>query len=119
MPSITVKGLKGIPPAMRELAIAIGTTIADKSISYSGQQTKQRLEQDTPVITGRLKRSTIFRKDGPTHGVVGQFAPYTAIVENRRHYWSGAKQVADLWPEYFRALVGAEIGIVSRKYAGK
>lgn len=119
MPSIVIRGLKGIDPAMRELATAIATTIPEKSISYSGQQTKQRLEQDTPVITGRLKRSTVFRKDSPTSAVVGQFAPYAAMVENRRHYWNGAKSIADLWPEYFRTLVGAEIGIVSRKYGGK
>jgi hypothetical protein len=104
---------------MQELGQAVSTSIAEKSIKYSGQQTKQRLEQDTPVITGRLKRSTVFRMDSATHGVVGQFAPYANLVNNRRDYWRGAIQTADLWPEYYRVLVGAEIGIVTRKYAGK
>jgi hypothetical protein len=119
MPGITIKGLRGIPPAMRELAQALGTDIAEKSISYSAQQTKQRLEQDTPVITGRLKRSTVLRKDSATKATLGQFAPYANIVNNRRGYWNGAIRMADLWPEYYRVLVGERIGLVARKYSGQ
>jgi hypothetical protein len=119
MPSITIKGIQGISLGMSELGRAFGTDIADESISYYAQQSKQRLEQDTPVITGRLFRSTVIRKEGPTKSTLGQFAPYANIVNNRRGYWQGAIRIAQQWPQYYARLAQQRAGLISRKYAGK
>lgn len=121
MPNMTFKvtGIKGLSPAFKEFADAIGNRIADKTISANAQETKQRLESDTPVISGRLLRSTVLRKEGPSKQVLGQFAPYANIVNTRRGYWQPSIQIAQKWPQIYAKAVGDEWGVMSRKYGGR
>jgi hypothetical protein len=116
--TFTVKGIKGLAPAFNEFASKIGSDIADRTITANARESKARLEQDTPVITGRLVRSTVIRKEGPNKQVLGQFAPYSNVVNNRRGYWSGAIQIAQKWPQIYAKAVSDEWGIMGRKYGG-
>lgn len=118
MPAITIKGIKGISIGMKELGAAFSGNVAEQTISYYAGQAKQRLEQDTPVVTGRLKRSTTIRKESASKTVLGQFAPYANVVNNRRGYWAGAISVAQQWPAYYARQLSSAAGIISRKYAG-
>lgn len=118
MPAITITGIKGISLAMGALGERINT-IADRTITPIAQETKARLEQDTPVITGRLLRSTVVRKEGIGKQTLGQFAPYANIVNNRRGYWQSAITVSQKWPPFFAKTVGDEIGVLARQYGGQ
>ena len=118
MPAITVKGLKGISIGMREFAAVLNTGLFDRTAMPIAQESKQRLEQDTPVVTGRLLRSTTIRR-GHNEIVLGQFAPYANIVNNRRGYWAGAIQISQKWPPFFSRMVQQELGVISRKYANQ
>lgn len=117
--TFTAKGLKGLDIALREFGSALTGELADRTITPIAQETKGRLEQDTPVVTGRLLRSTVLRKEGKGRQILGQFAPYSNIVNNRRGYWQGAIQVAQKWPPFFAKQVQTEWGIMSRRHAGK
>lgn len=118
MPSITVKGVRGISAALNEFSRTLSTQLADRTIAPIAQETRGRLESDTPVITGRLLRSTVTRRTMPGHHVLGQFAPYSNVVNNRRGYWTGAIQIAQKWPPFYAKTVAAEWAIMSRKHAG-
>src|SRR5512134_897712 len=115
--SITVKGLKGLSQATNEFARAIQGPLFERSLSSISQETHDRLESDTPVITGRLLRSTVLRKDSTTKWTLGHFAPYANVVNNRRGYWQGAIQVAQKWPLWYGKTVQNEWGIMARRYA--
>lgn len=119
MPGMTVIGLKGLPTALQEFAKALGGEFADRTMTPIAQETKSRLEQDTPVITGRLLRSTVLRKDKPGQQTLGQFAPYSNVVNNRRGYWQGAIQISQKWPPLFAKTVAGEWGVMARRYAGQ
>lgn len=119
LPGMTIKGLKGLPPALQEFAQKLGSDLADRTITPIAQEARQRLEADTPVITGRLLRSTTIRRGRPGEQTLGQFAPYANVVNNRRGFWQGAIQIAQKWPPFYAKQVAAEWGIVSRRYAGK
>ena len=116
--TFTVKGIKGLAPAFNEFAQKIGADLADRTISANARETKQRLESDTPVITGRLLRSTVLRKEGQGKYVLGQFAPYSNIINNRRGYWEPSIQIAKKWPQIYLKAVSDEWGIMGRKYGG-
>jgi hypothetical protein len=118
MPSIVIKGIRGVSLGMKAMGPALDT-VANTSITYYAIQTKQRLEQDTPVRTGRLLRSTTIQKKGNTSQTLGQSAPYANYVNNRRHYWNAAIQIAKEWPQYHARLVGQAIGIAGRQYGGQ
>lgn len=115
---LTVKGLKGLPGALSEFGNMLGAELAERTITPIAQETKQRLEQDTPVVTGRLLRSTVLRKDSPNSQTLGQFAIYANVVNNRRGYWQGAIQTAQKWPPFYARTVAAEWGVMSRRFAG-
>lgn len=116
---MTIKGLKGLPIALQEFARLLGGDLAERTITPIAQETKQRLESDTPVVTGRLLRSTVLRRNGPTEQTLGQFAPYANIVNNRRGFWQGAITTAQKWPPFYAHTVVAEWGIMVRRYAGQ
>ena len=118
MPAITIKGLKGISLGMNELSGALSTSLFERTAMPIAQEARHRLEGDTPVVTGRLLRSTTTRK-GSNEITLGQFAPYANVVNNRRGFWNGAIQVAQKWPPFYARMVQQEIGIVSRKYANQ
>jgi hypothetical protein len=118
MPAITIKGLKGISSGMKELGSALSTSLFERTAMPIAQESRSRLEGDTPVITGRLLRSTTIRK-GSNEITLGQFAPYANIVNNRRGFWSGAIQVAQKWPPFYARMVQQEIGVISRRYANQ
>ena len=118
MPGMTIKGLKGISAALSDFARALDSELADRTITPIAQEARGRLESDTPVVTGRLKRSTVLRKEGKGRQVLGQFAPYANVVNNRRGYWQGAIQIAEKWPPLFQRMVAQEWGIQSRQHAG-
>lgn len=113
-----VKGLKGLPIALQAFATALGGELADRTLTPIVQEARHRLEGDTPVITGRLLRSTTIRKDGPGRQTLGQFAPYANIVNNRRGFWQGAITIAQKWPPFYAKTVAAEWGVMARRYAG-
>ena len=118
MPAITIKGLKGISLGMRELGSSLSTSLFERTALPIAQEARSRLEGDTPVVTGRLLRSTTIRKS--TNQIqLGQFAPYANIVNNRRGFWNGAIQVAQKWPPFYARMVQQEIGVVARKYANQ
>jgi len=119
MPGMVIKGLKGLPTALQEFARLLGGDLAERTITPIAHETKIRLESDTPVITGRLKRSTVLRRNGPTEQTLGQFAPYANIVNNRRGYWQGAIQTAQKWPPFYARTVAAEWGVMARRHAGQ
>ena len=121
MASFTFKvvGLKGLSNASKDFAKALTTDIGNKTITPIAQEMKARLEQDTPVVTGRLLRSTVLRKDSPTQQTVGQFAPYANVVNNRRGYWQGALGIAQKWPPFVTKTIRDEWAIMLRRYAGK
>jgi hypothetical protein len=121
MPGITFKvtGVKGLAQAMSVVGQRLGTgAIVQKTITPIAIETKQRLEQDTPVVTGRLLRSTVLRRDAMSQ-TLGQSAPYANIVNNRRGYWVGAIQLAGKWPPFYIKTVQDELNIIARQYAGK
>ena len=89
-----------------------------RTITPIAIETKQRLEQDTPVVTGRLLRSTVLRRGGMDQ-VLGQSAPYANIVNNRRGFWTGAIQIAQKWPAFYAKTVQDELNIIARQNAGK
>lgn len=117
MPAMVFKGLKGLPIALKEFAKKIPTDLTDRTMTPIMQEARQRLEGDTPVITGRLLRSTVVVK-APAQQTLGQFAPYSNVVNNRRGYWQGAIQVLRKWPPYYARTVGLEWGILARQYGG-
>lgn len=119
MPAIIVRGLKGLPTALQEFASVLGGELADRTMTPIVQETRQRLESDTPVVTGRLLRSTTVRKEGPGKQTLGQFAPYANIVNNRRGYWAGAIGISQKWPPFFAKTVAAEWGVMARRYANQ
>jgi len=119
MPGMVIKGLKGLPTALQEFARLLGSDLAERTITPIAQETKQRLESDTPVITGRLLRSTALRRSSPTEQTLGQFAPYANIVNNRRGYWQGAITTAQKWPQFYARTVALEWGILARRHAGQ
>lgn len=119
MPGIIVRGLKGLSPALNDFAKSLSGEFADRTITPIAQEAKQRLESDTPVITGRLLRSTVLRKDKPGQQTLGQFAPYANVVNNRRGYWQGAIQISQKWPPFFAKTVAGEWGVMARKYSGQ
>ena len=116
---MTIKGLKGLSTALNEFSQKIGKDIAERTMTSTMQQAKTRLNADTPVITGRLQRSTVVRKEGPGKQTLGQFAPYANIVNNRRGYWQGAVDEAQKWPNLYAQEVKKEWDSISRKHAGK
>ena len=118
MPSITIRGLKGLSTALSEFCRVLNSELADRTITPIAQEAKARLEGDTPVVTGRLLRSTVLRKEGRGRQVLGQFAPYANVVNNRRGYWQGAIQVAEKWPPLFQRMVAQEWGVMARRHAG-
>jgi len=118
MPAITVKGLKGISIGMREFATVLRGDLFNRTAMPIAQESMQRLQQDTPVVTGRLLRSTMIRR-GNNEIVLGQSAPYANIVNNRRGYWQGAITISQKWPPFFARMVQQEIGVISRRYANQ
>jgi len=119
MPAITITGLKGLPIALQEFGAVMGAEVADRTLTPIVQETRQRLESDTPVVTGRLLRSTTVRKEGPGKQTLGQFAPYANIVNNRRGYWQGAIMTSQKWPPFYARTLALEWGIIARRYAGQ
>ena len=118
MGAITIKGLKGLSIGMGELGKALTTSLFDRTTQPIVQEARQRLESDTPVVTGRLLRSTTVRK-GTNEITLGQFAPYANVVNNRRGFWQGAIQIAQKWPPFYSRMAGAEVGIIARRYANQ
>jgi hypothetical protein len=121
MPGITFKvtGVKGLAQAMSVVSQKLSTgELLQKTITPIAIETKQRLEQDTPVVTGRLLRSTVLRRDAMSQ-TLGQSAPYANIVNNRRGYWVPAIQLAGKWPPFYIKTVQDELNIISRQFAGK
>lgn len=116
---MTIKGLKGLPVALQEFARLLGGDLAERTITPIAIESKLRLENDTPVRTGRLLRSTQLRRSSPTEQTLGQFAPYANVVNNRRGYWQGAIQTAQKWPQFYARTVAAEWGILARRHAGQ
>lgn len=116
---MTIKGLKGLPTALQEFAKVMGNEVADRTLTPIVQETRQRLESDTPVVTGRLLRSTTVVKRGPGNQTLGQFAPYANIVNNRRGYWQGAVFTSQKWPPFYARTLALEWGIMARRYAGQ
>jgi len=117
MPVMTIKGLQGLPTALQEFGKKIPTDLAQRTMTPIMEEARQRLEGDTPVVTGRLLRSTVVRR-GTSEQTLGQFAPYANVVNNRRGYWAGAIQVAHKWPPFFARTVELEWGILARQYGG-
>ena len=115
---MTVKGLKGLSLGLDEYAKKIQGEVAERTITAIATEARQRLLQDTPVITGRLYRSTILRKDSQNSQTLGQFAPYANVVNNRRGYWNGAIQVAQKWAPFYAKSIADEWQVMPRKYAG-
>jgi hypothetical protein len=121
MPGITfkVEGVKGLAAAMSAVSAKLRTgEILHRTITPIAIETKQRLEQDTPVVTGRLLRSTVLRR-GAMDQVLGQSAPYANIVNNRRGFWVPAIQLASKWPPFYIKTVQDELNIIARQHAGK
>lgn len=121
MPGITFKvtGLKGLVQAMSVVSGKLSTgELVQKTITPIAIETKQRLEQDTPVVTGRLLRSTTLRRDAMSQ-TLGQSAPYANIVNNRRGFWIPAIQLAQKWPPFYIKTVQDELNIIARQFAGK
>jgi hypothetical protein len=121
MPGITFKatGVKGLAAAMSTVAQKLQTgELLHRTITPIAIETKQRLEQDTPVVTGRLLRSTVLRRGGMEQ-VLGQGAPYANLVNNRRGFWIPAIQLAQKWPPFYAKTVQDELNIIARQNAGK
>lgn len=121
MPGMTFKvtGVKGLAQAMSEVGQNLGTgNLLHRTITPIAVETKQRLEQDTPVVTGRLLRSTVLRRDAFSQ-TLGQSAPYANIVNNRRGFWAGAITLAGKWPPFYIKTVQDELNLVARRFAGK
>lgn len=121
MPGITFKvtGIKGLAQAMSVVSQKLSTgELVQKTITPIAIETKQRLEQDTPVVTGRLLRSTVLRRDAMSQ-TLGQSAPYANIVNNRRGFWLPAIQLASKWPPFYIKTVQDELNIIARQNAGK
>jgi hypothetical protein len=111
------EGLKQIKSAYSEFGQRITSDVAKRAMDYYAQQAKQRLEQDTPVRTGRLRGSTVIRNEGQVKISITQVAPYSGIVNERRHHFDGAIQVAEQWPNFYIQECNKEWGIMARKYS--
>jgi hypothetical protein len=110
-----VTGLKELTGALNGMSQSLKGDLIGRTITPIAQEAKARLEQDTPVVTGRLVRSTVLTKHSNVSYTLEQKAPYAGVVQARRNYWAGAIRVAQKWPAFVTKTVNDEFGVMFRR----